>query len=208
MDIVPSDADRIVGLYERHAQAWDCERGGDLISEQTWMARFVALLRPGAALLDLGCGSGQPIARHLIEHGFHLAGIDSSATLIALCGERFPAHEWRVADMRTLALHRTFQGLLAWDSFFHLPPDQQRRMFSIFREHAAAGAALMFTSGPRHGAAIGSLCGERLYHASLAPAEYRELLAAHGFRVMAHRAEDALCGRHTVWLAQEAVAKE
>lgn len=208
MDIIPADADRIVGLYERHAHAWDSERGGDLIIEKTWMDRFVALLRPGASILDIGCGSGQPIARHLIEHGFHIAGIDSSPTMISLCGERFPDQEWLVADMRTLSLNRKFHGIIAWDSFFHLPHDQQRRMFAIFREHSAAGAALMFTSGPSHGEAIGSLCGERLYPASLSPAEYRELLASHGFSVMAHRAEDSLCGRHTVWLAREGVAKE
>ena len=111
---------------ERHAHAWDSERGGDLIMEKTWMERFVALLRPGASILDIGCGSGQPIARHLIEHGFHLAGIDSSPTVISLCGERYPDQEWLVADMRTLSLNRKFQGIIAWDSFFHLTPDQQR----------------------------------------------------------------------------------
>ena len=40
-------------------------------------------------------------------------------------------------------------------------------MFPIFRDHAAAGCALMFTSGPSAGEAIGSYQGEPLYHASL-----------------------------------------
>jgi hypothetical protein len=105
-------------------------------------------------------------------------------------------------DMRKLALQRQFSGILAWDSFFHLSYDDQRRMFPLFREHAAPNAALMFTSGPVHGEAIGSLAGEPLYHASLDPTEYRLLLDQSGFRVVAYIAEDADCGGHTIWLAQ------
>jgi hypothetical protein len=75
-------------------------------------------------------------------------------------------------------------------------------MFSIFRDHAASGAALMFTSGPAQGEAIGTYQDEALYHASLDAAEYRSLLDANGFKVLDHTVEDIACGGHTVWLAQ------
>ena len=75
-------------------------------------------------------------------------------------------------------------------------------MFPIFRTHAAQRAALMFTSGPAHGVAIGTFEGEPLYHASLDPAEYRALLDKNGFAVVAHAVEDPTCGGHTIWLAQ------
>jgi hypothetical protein len=32
--------------------------------------------------------------------------------------------------------------------------------------------------------------------------EYRALLNANGFEVMAHMVEDPHCGNHTIWLAQ------
>src|ERR1700733_3290063 len=85
---------------------------------------------------------------------------------------------------------------------FHLTHDDQRRMFPIFRRHASPGAALMFTSGGSHGEAIGSYHGEPLYHASLAPEEYRSLLKSAGFRLVAHLVDDPNCGGHTVWLAR------
>jgi hypothetical protein len=44
--------------------------------------------------------------------------------------------------------------------------------------------------------------GEALFHASLAPEEYRQLLARAGFRVLLYRPEDPDCGKHTIWLAQ------
>lgn len=75
-------------------------------------------------------------------------------------------------------------------------------MFPIFRLHAATGAALMFTSGPSHGEVIGQLEGEPLYHASLDPAEYRQLLEEQGFSVVDHRANDQGCFGRTIWLAR------
>ncbi|CAN7695907.1 class I SAM-dependent methyltransferase [Bradyrhizobium sp. LjRoot220] len=195
------DADRIIGLYQRHASAWAQDRGSRLV-ERAWLDRFRALLPAGATVLDIGSGSGEPIARYLIEQGCNVTGVDSSPGLIALCMASFPDLAWHVADMRTLALTRRFSGLLAWDSFFHLCPDDQRRMFPIFRQHAAPRAALMFTSGPAYGEAIGSYKGEPLYHASLDATEYCALLHANGFEMVTHVVEDPACGGHTVWLAQ------
>jgi SAM-dependent methyltransferase len=194
-------ADNVAGLYQRHARAWARDRG-DRLRDGGWLDRFLALIPPAAAVLDIGCGSGKPIARHLIDRGYAVTGIDSSPEMIAMCREHAPGGDWQVADMRTLAVGRRFDGVLAWDSFFHLDCDAQRRMFAIFRDHAVQRAALMFTSGPAHGIALGEYAGETLFHASLAPDEYRALLAANGFQVVAHAAEDPACGGHTVWLAQ------
>jgi hypothetical protein len=199
-----SHSDTIIDLYERNAKTYVVDRRDVKWDESAWLDRFIGLLPQDATILDIGCGCGEPIAGYVINRNFRVEGVDASQTLISHCRERFPEQRWHVADMRDLALGRTFQGLLAWDSFFHLSHDDQRRMFPIFRTHAASGAALMFTSGTSHGVALGSYHGEPLYHASLAPEEYRALLEANGFRVEAHVAEDPDCGRHTIWLARAA----
>lgn len=196
-----SDADRIVGLYDRHAGTWDKERSRSLF-ERPWLQRFLELVPPTGSILDIGCGSGEPIAGFFVRAGYRVHGADSSPAMIAFCKERFPDSTWDVADMRTLSLGRTFDGILAWDSFFHLPREDQRRMFAIFREHAAPQAALMFTSGTSDGVAMGSYGGEPLYHASLAPDSYRALLAEHGFEVVANVFEDPETGGHSIWLAR------
>jgi len=196
-------ADDIIGLYRRHARAWDQARGNRL-REGTWLQRFLALLPPGGEVLDLGCGSGRPIARHCLDQGRRVFGVDASPELIALCRERFPDQTWEVADMRTLALGRRFDGVLAWHSLFHLRPEDQEAMFAVFAAHAAPGAPLMFTSGWNRGVAMGEFQGERLYHASLDPDEYHALLRTHGFKVLAHEVDQAEAGAAAVWLAQSA----
>lgn len=193
-------ADRTIAIYRRHAAAFDRQRGRQL-SERGWLARFLARMPAGAAVLDAGCGMAEPIAAHLIAAGCDLTGVDTSPAMLALCRQRFPAQSWIEADMRRMDLGRRFDGILAWDSFFFLTPDQQRATLGVFAAHAAPGAALLFTSGPAAGEAWGRFEGEPLYHASLAPAEYRTLLGALGFAAIEHVAEDPDCDRHSVWLA-------
>jgi len=104
----------------------------------------------------------------MAEHGLHVTGVDSSPKMISLCCSRLPDHERIVADMREISLGRRFDGILAWDSFFLLDHDDQRRMFRVFAEHLSGRAMLMFNAGPAHGEAIGTFRGDPLYHASLA----------------------------------------
>ncbi len=166
-----------------------------------WLDRFLRHVRPGGTVLDVGCGMGEPLARYVIERGFDVVGVDASPSMIERCRARFPTSEWIVADMREFESGQRFDGLLAWDSLFHLSMDDQRGMFPRFASLARGGAPLMFTSGPEEGEAVGSYCEEPLYHASLGPEEYERLLAANGFGVGAHVAEDPDCGAHTIWLA-------
>src|SRR5215216_3405122 len=125
---------------------------------------------PGTTITIARARSRSRTGSTVFWHSFvRVVGVDASPTLIALCRERFPGAEWIVADMRELALDRQFDGLLAWDSFFHLSGDDQREMFPRFAGHARPGAPLMFTSGTSEGVAMGSYRGEPLYHASLDP---------------------------------------
>lgn len=194
-------SEAIVDLYERHANEFDKDRGRSL-QEKAWLDKFLSHVPPSGCVLDVGCGMGEPIARYLIEAGHQVVGIDSSPSLIHMCRTRFPTSQWAIADMRQMALGKRFDGLLAWDSFFHLKVDDQRAMVARFAAHALPGAPLMFTSGPVHGEAIGTFFGEPLYHASLDPSEYRQLLVANGFSVLSYLADDPTCGKHTVWLAR------
>lgn len=195
-------AGRIIGHYEKHAAAWDRDRQSSFWNDKIWHDRFIARLGDRATVLDLGCGQARPVAQHMVESGLHVTGIDSSPAMIAFCRERLPDQQWIIGDMRRLALGRRFDGILAWDSYFHLNHADQRQMFAIFADHAHAGTILMFNTGPQHGEGVGEYKGDPLYHASLSPAEYQALTAHHGFRVLAHTANDAEAGGRTVWLCE------
>jgi SAM-dependent methyltransferase len=197
-------SEKIIAHYERHAVNWDADRRASGWNDRKWHDRFLGLLPESAAVLDLGCGGGLPVAGNLAAHGMRVTGVDSSPTLIALCRERMPEQEWIVSDMRGLRLGRAFDGILAWDSFFHLDPDAQRATFATFAAHARRDAVLIFNTGPAFDEAIGNYRGDPLYHASLDRSEYEQLLAGSGFRTIDQVTEDPEAGGRTAWLAQAA----
>jgi SAM-dependent methyltransferase len=198
-------ANRIVAHYERHALSWDADRRAANWTDKHFIERFLSFLPRGATVLDLGCGGGSPVALHMVAQGFRVTGVDSSPTLISLCRTRMPDQEWIVGDMRSLALGRRFDGILAWDSFFHLRHKDQETMFPVFAAHAARTAILMFNAGPGHGEAVGAYRGDPLYHASLDASEYEALLADFGFELIEHAINDPATGGRIFWLARTAL---
>lgn len=188
-------------LYQMHAREYDVARSRHLM-ERSYLEEISSRVGPGASVLDLGCGVGEPIARFFMNAGLAVTGVDAASAMIDICKGRYPDAEWINGDMRGLDLGRKFDAIIAWDSFFHLERDEQRAMFPVFARHAGKGCLLLFTSGPANGEAIGSFHGHELYHSSLDAAEYEQLLDDEGFEVLVHKVEDLDCGGHTVWLAR------
>lgn len=193
-------------LYDSVARQFDLDRckgnDGTGLMELEYLEEVQARLPANAQVLDVGCGTGEPLARWFIERGHRVTGVDGAAAMVRICRSRFPWMSWFHRDMRTLDLGRRFDAIVAWDSFFHLTQEDQREMFPVFARHAKPGALLLFTSGPEAGVAMGEIYGHALHHASLDPDEYRALLAANGFRELLFRSKDHDCGGHSVWLAQ------
>ena len=192
-------------VYERHAARFDAERPKCLV-ERAWLSRFLSLLPDSARILDAGCGAGDPIAAHFIGQGHAVTGIDSAASAISIARSRFPDAEWQVMDMRALDLPGSFDGIVGWHSFFHLTPDEQPDTLRRFAEHLRPGGALLLTVGPAAGEVIGQICGEPVYHASLAPDDYGRILDSLGLHVVELVFEDPDCDLATVLLAQKTAA--
>jgi len=191
----------VTAVYNRIAGWFDRTRTRTLI-EKPYLHYLARELKEGASILDLGCGTGEPMLRYLVERRFDVLGVDASVAMIDLARARFPDVSFEVRDMRELTLQRKFDAIIAWHSLFHLAPDDQRAMFERFSRHLQPGGLLMFTSGSAAGEVWSENGGEALYHASLVAAEYRSLLEGQGFVVVYHVMDDAACGGATVWIAR------
>jgi SAM-dependent methyltransferase len=190
----------IIATYERVAEGFARSRDRTLY-ERRWLDRALAH-SPGRRVLDLGCGTGQPIAAYLQDRRCAVTGVDGAAAMLAIFARNLPRARAVQADMRGLSLGESFDVIVAWNSLFHLAADDQRAMFETFRAHAHPRSVLLFTTGPGPGEAVGRVAGAPVYHASLAPDEYRALLAAQGFEEIAFVPEDPACRGHSVWLAR------
>lgn len=187
-------------VYEANARRWDIERSRSLF-EQPWLDILLAHVPHGAAVLDLGCGTGEPIARYLIDRGCAVTGIDFSAAMLSIARSRFPGARWIEADMRELQLAELFSGIIAWDSFFHLTRDEQREIIPRLARHLLPGGAMLLTVGPDDGEVIGQVGGHPVYHSSLSPTEYADRLASAGLSVASFVPNDPECRGHSVLVA-------
>ncbi len=191
-------------IYDREAEAYDRQRARVLF-EKAWLDRFLASLPLDAdsrpSILDVGCGGGEPIASYLIAQGAALTGVDMAPAMLAIARARFPDSQWIEADMRSLALGQRFAGIISWNAFFHLSRAEQRAAIPRLCAHVAPGGALLVTVGHQDGEVTGTVNGETVYHASLAPAEYDRVLRACGFKNILIVTEDASCDHHSIVLA-------
>ena len=194
-----------VKVYEQYDQItkwFDEHRNKDLMEEQ-YLKFILTYLPQKGTILDLGCGTGEPIAQYFIKKGYSLTGVDGSAKMIALCKERFPEQRWIVDDILNIKLTKQFDLTLAWHSFFHLTHAQQCEAFTIISTHLKPGGIFAFTSGHEHGEIWSNNGGQNLYHASLSTAEYQDQLKLNNFKVLIHKVEDPECGDATVWIVQK-----
>lgn len=181
-------------VYERNAEAWDKRRCRDL-TEKKWLDRFIQGKPAGASVLDAGCGAGEPIARYLTEKGLTVVGLDQSPAMIEMCKRRMPGQTWLVMDMCELSLNQQFDGIVAWDSFFHLNPDEQRSTIRRFSRHLNPGGTLLTTVGHFAGEVLGKVEGEPVYHSSFSPDQYKKILQSEGFDDIQLAIKDAFCDR-------------
>ena len=163
---------------------------------------FAGLLPDGGAVLDLGCGAGEPFTRWFLERGFRVTGVDAAAAMLAIARQRFPGGDWRRAHMRHLDLDGRFDGIIGRHGFFHLTGDEQRAALPRLADHLNPDGALLLTVGPADAEAVGQVGGERVYHASLAPDEYEARLMGLGLGVVSFVKEYPGCHMSTLLLAR------
>ncbi|MEM6889608.1 MAG: class I SAM-dependent methyltransferase [Pseudomonadota bacterium] len=190
------------GVYERQATEYDKRRSKALF-EARWLARFTASLKPRDHVLDLGCGTGDPIARWFMAEGFTVTGVDFSQAMLAIARDRWPNGDWRQADMRNFELDQQFDAIIAWNSFFHLTAQEQLSCIARMSRHLRPNGMLMLTVGPRAGEISGTVGAEPVYHASLAPAGYAVCLEKNGLHMTGFLAEDPDTQSHTVLMARK-----
>lgn len=188
--------------YEKITDWYDLNRA-EIPLETQFLNFIITCIPKSASILDIGCGTGNPIAKFFIEKGYKVTGIDGSQKMIALCEKRFPDQRWIEVDMRKLDLNEQFDLLIAWNSFFHLPHEDQRAMFKIFESHVKPNGILAFTTGSKHGEVWSENGGEKIYHASLSQEEYEELLIKHAFRKIIHTIKDPKSSDPCVWIAKK-----
>ena len=106
--------------YDHIAEQWHANFRGQAYVDRTlgYADKVLEGLPPQVKVLDLGCGTGNPIAKHIVERGFRVVGVDQSKKLLEIARTVVPEADLIHADMVEIQFNEKFAAAVAWDSVF------------------------------------------------------------------------------------------
>ena len=169
--------------YNKIADQWTKNRSQSFLSEL--VIEFASRVKKGGKILDVGCGTGYPIAAYLVDQGFHVTGIDFSENLLQKAiGLNLPNSNFELCDFFDYKPKDKYDGIIAFDSFFHFPKEKQESIYSKVGQWMEKDAYLLFTHGFLDGEITGEMFGEMFYYSSLDKNHVCQLLASEGMEVV------------------------
>lgn len=176
--------------YDLIADQWSRERHASGFREQPYVDRFLDLTKPGAHILDLGCGSGKPIGRYLLDRGFRLTGVDASLAMLDLARTNCPEAELIVGDMVSIALSDRYDGIIAWDSIFHIPKAEHPALFDNLHRWLRPDAPVLLSLGGSDGEFTDRMFNVEFFYSGHAPDVAAVLLREAGFDILLWEIDD------------------
>lgn len=153
--------------------------------ERRYLEVLLEKLEPGATLLDLGCGTGTPVAAAILAQGHRVLGVDQAAAMLAHARREFPKQRWIEARLETYACAEPYQGALLWDSLFHLERRWHATLLARVIAGLPQGGRLMLTAG---GSAadtfVDTMFDQPFFYDSHPPEALRALLLGQGVRIL------------------------
>ncbi len=170
-------------------------------TEKKYLDLFAEYLKPQSHILDVGCGSGCPIASYFLEKGFQVTGVDASEELLKIAKSKCPAMKCVYGDVRTVLLDDQYDGIIEWWCLFHLPKPDHAKMIARFSSWLKRDGILEFTSGDNeHESSSSDMLNMELSFYSLAPEAYEKLLKEHGFKILLKESDQE---QHLVWIVKK-----
>ncbi len=120
-----ASGDAYDATYERRAAA-----GEDVHGEANFVQRF----EPGS-VLDAGCGTGR-VGRELARRGIDVVGVDIDADMLDTARRKAPEVDWRLADLGTVDLARTFDAVvMAGNVMIFVEPGTEEAVVANMARH-------------------------------------------------------------------------
>ena len=133
-------------ILDLNKRAWDNiaerydERSGALKEFSEVFKTFMGKLPENGRVLDLGCGTGLPYAKHMVENGFDVVGVDLSEEMVKVAAKNVPGAKFVQRSMSEIKYRDEFNGVISSFSMLLLPPD-------LFRETASRIYSVLVDGG-------------------------------------------------------------
>lgn len=171
--------------YDEIAGEWNVVRQAFVRDELRYLETLLSGLQPPAAVLDVGCGTGRPMAEYVLAHGHRITGIDQSERMLDIARERFPQGTWIRARIEDAEFEGPFDAVICWDSLFHIDRAHHEPILTRLHGCLRPGGRIMLTvGGSENPAFTDTMFGREFFYDSHPPERVVEIMRAIGFEIV------------------------
>ncbi|HSI36963.1 MAG: trans-aconitate 2-methyltransferase [Phycisphaerae bacterium] len=173
--------------YDAIVDHWDSARAQFLPKERGYLDMVLAGAPAGAAVLDLGCGTGRPIAAEVVARGYRVIGVDGSWAQLDRARRHVPSGLWVQADLVTVELTGPFAAAICWDALFHVGRAHHAGVLRKLHRCLAPGGRVMISSGGSDAevpAFTDTMYGHTFFYDAYTVDEMRRVVREAGFEVL------------------------
>lgn len=169
-------------IAEEYAEARRSMGRGD----KKYLGLLLERLPEGSRVLDLGCGSGVPIAKLLVEH-YEVTGVDISRRQIQLARERVPEANFFAGDMTEISLpDEAFDAIISLTAIIHVPREEHADLFKRMHRMLKEGGLVLLTLGSTDwiSSPEDRFFGVRMYWSHYDSETYKRMVEKAGFAII------------------------
>jgi SAM-dependent methyltransferase len=164
-----------------------------------WLEKLMNLLPQGAAVLDLGCGSGDP-ADIILARQHQVTGVDISEAQIRKARQNVPDGTFIQADLGAIAFPpASFDAVVSFYTLEHLPREEHGLILSrIATWLTLGGYFLLGTEAVEIPGVVGSWLGVPMFFSSYDAETLQGLLREAGFVIQQQATEPQIEQGHEI----------
>lgn len=199
------DPHELGSKYDKIAPWWH-EQHRHSSYGMTQLGRALGYTSAGGAALDVGCGAGGRMVRELQAQGFQVTGLDVSQQMIQLAVRNHPDGLFLHQDICTWQTEARFELIIAWDSIFHLPLQQQRPVIQKLCTLLAPDGILLYSFGNAVGEHTDTWHDDSFYYSSIGINANLTTLLEQGLTLLHLELDQFPDRRHAYLIAQKQAA--
>jgi len=174
-------------------------------SEKKLFSKLFDQIPESGNILDLGCGTGEPFDRYLVEHGYDVTGVDLVEKHVQAARERVPEAEFIEGDFFDVdPEEQKFDAVVSFYAVFHLPREKHGELFKHMNSLLKENGMLLITVG---GDEMDRYVeedwnGSEMVWSSYSQEKSMELVEESGFNIVDTYEEDSE-EEHHLWILAE-----
>lgn len=189
--------------YNKVAKGYSAQR--DLFKNDKYLAELIKLLKPDSTILDIGCGSGIPVDKYLIDKGFKVIGIDISDEQIKLAKQNIPECTLEVKNISDLK-EGDYQvdAVVSFYTIFHTPREEHQELFKKINSFLPVGGLILVTMGSGEWEGTEEdFHGSKMWWSHYGTEKNKEIIKSAGFEILLDAIDTSGEERHLFILAKK-----